>query len=118
MKTKERSKDHESEELKTQLEKCVLCGLCNSVCPVFKTLHMHEFSPRGKIAMFKLNLLYEELIYACTLCKACELNCPNDVKLTELILEARKKKPKGEELMKNLKKFDNAIGKSNEWYCC
>ncbi|MEM4396149.1 MAG: (Fe-S)-binding protein [Candidatus Woesearchaeota archaeon] len=115
--TKEKKKSKEDLELKEALEKCTLCGFCNIDCPVFKVLREEESSARGRMFMLKEEI-YEELLYLCTLCKSCEKKCINGIKLTELFLKARKKYPRNEKLMENLRKTNNAIGESDEWYCC
>ncbi len=78
------------------MSKCVRCGLCRTVCPVFEAVKTEGASPRGKI-----NLIYSLLedkvslkklkhyLYMCTLCQACENICPNKVSYKKPLLKVR-----------------------------
>jgi glycolate oxidase iron-sulfur subunit len=85
------------EPLKEIAEKCVRCGLCQSVCPVFAEIQKEAAVARGKVTLIR-KLLFEETGYSpklstyllqCLGCGACSENCPNGVKADELILAAR-----------------------------
>ena len=78
------------------MSKCVRCGACRVVCPVFEAVKTEGSSPRGKI-----NLIYSLLedkvslkktknyLYMCTLCQACENVCPNKVPYKKPLLKVR-----------------------------
>jgi glycolate oxidase iron-sulfur subunit len=83
--------------LKEIAEKCVRCGICQSVCPVFAEIHQEAAVARGKVTLIR-NLFSEGIGYSpklstyllqCLGCGACSENCPNSVKADELILAAR-----------------------------
>jgi Fe-S oxidoreductase len=73
------------DEYQKQLENCVkcYCGLCIKNCPMSDNLKINAFSPRG-ISLAALGIvqgkydiskLSDEIIYACTGCRACENYC-------------------------------------------
>ncbi|MFQ5735724.1 MAG: (Fe-S)-binding protein [Thermodesulfobacteriota bacterium] len=84
-------------ELREEIDRCVRCGACRSVCPVFKVIGREGASTRGKMTLIQSHLngglglseTYLRAIKDCTLCGACESNCPNDVKTTSIIAAAR-----------------------------
>lgn len=85
------------ELLKDDIEKCVRCGTCRSICPVLRVSGMEGGSARGKLTLIKAYLdgaigLDEEYIKAikeCTLCMSCRDSCPNGVRTTDIIHAAR-----------------------------
>jgi len=104
------------QEIKETVEKCIKCGLCNSLCPVLKVLREEPNSPRGK-AIILDNNIFEKIVYECTLCKACETQCPLNLPLCKTLINARKilvhqKKelPENTEIIKNLNKTGNIFG--------
>ena len=64
------------------IEKCIRCGLCKSLCPVFRVIREEQLSPRGKAIILDSDN-YEKIVYDCTLCKACETECPVNLELCE-----------------------------------
>jgi len=97
------------EEIKEIVEKCIRCGMCNSLCPVLRILRQEYNSPRGR-AIILDNKFFEKLVYDCSLCKACEVNCPLDLKLCDAFIRARqvlvlqgKELGKNKEMLGNLK---------------
>lgn len=80
-----------------QSEKCVKCGSCQHVCPVFAAGGLESFSPRGKMALIESvarhqagdTSRYKEYVETCLLCGACEEACPNEVRTLPLMLKAR-----------------------------
>jgi glycolate oxidase iron-sulfur subunit len=85
------------EPLKEIAEKCVRCGICQSVCPVFAEIQKESAVARGKVTLIR-KLLFKETSYSrklstyllqCLGCGACSENCPNGVKADDLILAAR-----------------------------
>jgi len=116
------------EEIKEIVEPCINCGMCKSLCPVFKILREEFFSPRGKAAMFSQEVI-EDIVFQCNLCKACEKTCPIGVKICDAVKKAREVlvlKDKGlkdnKEMIKNIRKTGNPFGKDSEktdkLYCC
>ena len=81
-------KDYEK-ELKT----CSKCGLCQSVCPIYKETGKETIVSRGKFNLI-LGLLKKDLKYSkkineslsmCLNCKACDDFCPSSIKASEII---------------------------------
>ena len=109
--------DNAKEEIKEIIEKCIKCGRCKSLCPVLRIVREEPYSPRGKVIMLD-NDFIEKLVYSCTLCKACEEQCPLDLKLCDAFIKARqvlvgnkKELPENKEMIKNLmKKEGNEFG--------
>ncbi len=108
--------DNAKEEIKEIVEKCIRCGLCKSLCPVFKVMREEQFSPRGK-AIILDNNAYEKIVYDCTLCRACEEKCPLSLKLCGAFIKARKvlveegREPSEvKEMIKNLQEKGDVFG--------
>jgi len=76
------------EEITEICEKCIKCGFCKELCPIFKVLRDESLSPRGH-AIFLSNKIYEKIVFDCTLCKACEEKCPLSLKLCTAIRKSR-----------------------------
>lgn len=84
-------------EAATEFEKCMRCGKCRSVCPVFKELGNELYVARGK------NKLAEKLVSGeiqitdkvkhavneCLNCKSCSANCPTGVNPEHVILRLK-----------------------------
>jgi len=115
-------------EIQEQLETCIKCGMCKSLCPMFKTLREEALSPRGKAILLSEKIL-DKIVYKCTLCKACELNCPLNLKITDSIRKARevlvlknKDLKENKEMIENIRKTGNPFGKNpdekGKLYCC
>ncbi len=77
-----------SEEVIEIMEKCIKCGLCKELCPVFKVLREEESSPRGH-AILLGNKIFDKIVFDCTLCRACEEKCPLNLKVCTAIKKAR-----------------------------
>jgi glycolate oxidase iron-sulfur subunit len=76
---------------------CVHCGMCLESCPTYlQTGHEHQ-SPRGRVHLIKsvatgkieINGGFENPIFTCLDCRACETACPSGVQVGALIEEAR-----------------------------
>ncbi len=112
-----------SEEKRSKSE-CINCGLCNAYCPSYKATRNEVFSPRGRVKMMNNNSA-DESFYACTLCKACEFNCPLNIDLD--FKEVRVKLVKteaNEKMIENVRKYGNPFGEVEEGevpddlFCC
>ncbi len=91
------------------VNKCVSCGACLSVCPVYDVTRHERLSPRGKYRLITeiigegLNFVSEdkdpekkllpvkvhETLQGCVQCGACSHVCPAGVKLDALVRNAR-----------------------------
>lgn len=77
--------------------KCIRCGACANVCPIYKNLGGNVYNcvypgPLGLILATNIESSkeYKDLPYACTLCGKCKDICPAGIDLTTLIIQARK----------------------------
>lgn len=79
------------------LIKCMKCGNCQAVCPIFKETLREVGVARGKISLVE-NLLEGKIdmtegladrFSLCTTCMACNEICPNAVPFDKIILAAR-----------------------------
>jgi glycolate oxidase iron-sulfur subunit len=96
------------EEIIEIVEKCIKCGLCKELCPVFRVLREEQSSPRGHAIMLS-EKIYDSLVFDCSLCKACEEKCPLSLKICVAIKKARqvlnlkeKQPEKSKELIKKI----------------
>lgn len=80
------------------IRSCVHCGFCLPACPTYRLTGRERSSPRGRIALIKsvsegaLDLFdptFQEEMYLCLNCRACEAACPSGVKYGELVETAR-----------------------------
>lgn len=86
-----------SEAWQQQLVKCIRCGTCRSVCPVFREEGTENTTARGKIRLIEsvidgkvqLTPAMQERMSKCLLCLACVKGCPSGVRTDELFLSAR-----------------------------
>ncbi|HAG51748.1 MAG TPA: (Fe-S)-binding protein [Deltaproteobacteria bacterium] len=85
------------EQFSQEINKCVLCGTCRSVCPTFGVVQREPASARGKVALCSA-FLHNEISLSegfikqmneCVQCMACHKACPNDVNVPDIILAAR-----------------------------
>ncbi len=84
-------------ELDDLLVSCMRCGMCQSVCPVFKETGKESDVTRGKISLLaglgnKIALDVDsvnERLNSCLLCGTCQVNCPSGVKIMDIFLKAR-----------------------------
>ncbi len=85
------------DEVKDELLKCMKCGNCMEVCPVYLETRSEGSVARGKIrlvdAVLKGDLEYteglEERLGLCLTCMACVAKCPCGVKVDKIIFGAR-----------------------------
>lgn len=80
------------------LRGCVHCGMCLPTCPTYRLTGQEASSPRGRLWMMKavaddrLDLLdpeFDEQMYQCLNCRACEAVCPSGVHYGPLVEAAR-----------------------------
>ncbi|MBM9603312.1 L-lactate dehydrogenase (quinone) large subunit LdhH [Desulfopila inferna] len=86
---------YESEECRDAL-RCIQCGACANVCPVYQTVGGHVF---GSIYISAIGIIlaafYEgldkakEITRACIGCRSCTAVCPSKIDLEEIILHLR-----------------------------
>lgn len=80
------------------LEACIRCGLCLSVCPTYRPSNRETLSPRGRIALVK-NMVegglvldepgFQKHMDLCMQCMACHSVCPTDVSAGEIVARTK-----------------------------
>ncbi|MDO7788568.1 (Fe-S)-binding protein [Desulforamulus aquiferis] len=84
-------------EIEEELLKCMKCGNCQAVCPIYKETKAEASVARGKIRLAEA-VLKGEIGYTpgiakrfdlCLTCEACAANCPCGVKPHKIVLAAR-----------------------------
>ncbi len=81
-----------------ELDKCVTCAICHSVCPSYLLSKRELLSPRGRIILLRRILegdisaheVSPDSFDFCTLCYACQTACPAGVRTDLLFIAARK----------------------------
>lgn len=80
-----------------EMARCMKCGNCQAVCPLYKETLREAAVARGKIQLAYAYLkgeipathsLAEKLLF-CLTCMACAANCPSGVRVETVILAAR-----------------------------
>ncbi|MHB1132908.1 MAG: (Fe-S)-binding protein [Chloroflexota bacterium] len=77
--------------------KCVRCGLCQAVCPVYAVERNEAAVARGKVQLVRGLLegrlqatqAVRERLFLCLNCGACTANCPSGVAVSEVMLAGR-----------------------------
>lgn len=118
-------------DLDELLKKCVQCGSCILICPIYRATGQEVFSPRGKLYYLKLKDAlpekfddeelakdYASTIYTCAFCGRCVEICSSEVKLTDIFREQRgntvKLFPKISQIEENISDEMNVYGLDNE----
>jgi fumarate reductase (CoM/CoB) subunit B len=79
------------------INRCVRCGNCRSVCPVFEEFGWESANTRGRILIMKglagglkADADVQKSLNTCTTCKICTEKCPAGVNVPALVEEARR----------------------------
>lgn len=79
-----------------KLRNCIQCGTCSGVCPM--SIYM-DYTPRQVMELtrfdFKKEVLSSSTIWLCCSCYACTVECPREIKITD-IMYALKQRAIGE----------------------
>jgi len=69
-----------------KLFSCIQCGTCSGTCPVS---HYMDYTPRRVIAMvregFRTDVLNSLTIWLCASCYSCTVECPREIKITDVM---------------------------------
>jgi len=84
-------------DLKEEVSRCVKCGRCRSVCPVFLEIKREPSVARGKLALLEESIRQNrtpgkrlfEILSLCLLCGTCTSQCTNSVQVDDIIRRAR-----------------------------
>src|SRR4051794_25405812 len=80
------------------LRACVHCGMCLTSCPTYRVTGQEMSSPRGRLWLMRsvaedrldlLDPLFDEQMYQCLNCRACEAVCPSGVHYGPLVEASR-----------------------------
>lgn len=82
-------------------EQCIKCTVCTVYCPVAAVNPLYpgpkQSGPDGERLRLKRPEFYDEALKYCLNCKRCEVACPSNVRIGDIIQSARikfsKKKP-------------------------
>ena len=86
-----------SKKWENELNKCIRCGYCYELCPLFKSLNWESDTPRGKLSLIygmitgeiEPNQEIVDKIFQCFYCKNCSDNCSAGVPVTDILTDAR-----------------------------
>ena len=74
-------------------ESCIKCTICTVYCPVTAVNPDYpgpkQAGPDGERYRLKRPVFYDEALKYCLNCKRCEVACPNDVRIGDIIQSAR-----------------------------
>ena len=75
-----------------QLENCIQCGTCSGLCPL--SIYM-DSTPRQVMELtrsdFKNEVLRSTTIWLCASCYACTVECPKQIRITDIMYELKQR---------------------------
>lgn len=75
-----------------QLETCIQCGTCSGLCPL--SIFM-DHTPRQVMELtrsdFKYEVLQSTTIWLCASCYACTVECPKQIRITDIMYELKQR---------------------------
>ncbi|HVJ47950.1 anaerobic glycerol-3-phosphate dehydrogenase subunit C [Desulfitobacterium sp.] len=98
------------------LDDCIKCSACSAQCPVAAVYPLFPGPKSVGPDMERLRLegvrLDTSILSFCSNCKTCEVTCPSDVKITEMILGARQAAVKAKNVSSRHKLRDAMLGRA------
>ena len=96
-KSSEKTKFKRLKKWENELNKCIRCGYCYELCPLYKSFNWESNTPRGKLILLhglisgkiKLNQDIAEKMFQCFYCQQCSDNCSAGVPITDILTDAR-----------------------------
>ena len=75
-----------------EVQKCVRCGACKTLCPTYHLTLNETMGARGRVALLGELCLdnlppsknLAEKIFSCMLCGACSYVCPSNIPLSQM----------------------------------
>lgn len=88
---------HKLEDFRNEINKCSKCGLCQSVCPIYKLTGNDCAVSRGKFVMLdgvlkgdlKLNKNINKYLDLCLKCDKCSNFCPSSIDVCKILETAK-----------------------------
>jgi quinone-modifying oxidoreductase subunit QmoC len=75
-----------------ELTHCIQCGTCSGVCPL--SIYM-DYTPRQVMELtrsdFKNEVLQSVTIWLCASCYACTVECPKQIRITDIMYELKQR---------------------------
>jgi quinone-modifying oxidoreductase, subunit QmoC len=75
-----------------QLESCIQCGTCSGLCPL--SIYMDQ-TPRQVMELvrsdFKNEVLRSHTIWLCASCYVCTVECPRQIRITDIMYELKQR---------------------------
>ena len=70
---------------------CIQCGTCSGICPMSTYM---DYTPRRIVAMiragFKQEVMQSRTTWLCASCYACTVECPKEVKITDVMYAVKR----------------------------
>ncbi|MDH5376941.1 MAG: (Fe-S)-binding protein [Gammaproteobacteria bacterium] len=104
----------------SDIDLCVMCGLCSNTCPTYQAHRTEQESPRGRIALAKwilnevgdLSQAAIDSLTNCLGCRECEKSCPSLVPYHKIwstaVAAVRQRQP-------HLLRKKNLLSSTSEW---
>lgn len=99
------------------LDACIKCGACTAQCPVAVVYPLFpgpkSVGPDAERLRLGGAALNPGCLSTCTNCKTCEVTCPSGVRITDMILQARRREQEaGREINRRLRIRDHLLGRA------
>ena len=90
---------YDLEEYRLDAQKCMRCGFCVVLCPIYDYSTWESESPRGRMQLIngilgdelKINDVIKDRMFECTLCAYCKDKCPAGVRTIDAFKAIRRR---------------------------